>query len=298
MNEVNRVIKSMTGFGRGETVTDQCRMTVEIKAVNHRYCDMNIRIPKKLNSLENMVRNTLKKTVHRGKLDVFIGYEDLSEHAACVQLNRELGMEYYRAIGELSGVLGIENDATAIRIARLPEVMMLSEAELDPGEVEDALLAAVEQALLQFSDSREREGEQLKEDILQKLDGMTGGIGHIEERYPQMISDYRRKLEDKVKELLEDSNVDENRIATEVVIYADKICVDEETVRLRSHIANMREELLTGGNVGRKLDFIAQEMNREANTILSKANDITVSNMAIDLKTEIEKIREQVQNIE
>ena len=292
------MIKSMTGFGRSEIVTEQCKITVEIKAVNHRYCDLNIKMPKKLNILENAVRGAIKKAVHRGKLDVYIGYEDLSEHAACVQLNKELGREYYRALSELSEELGIDNDASAVRIARMPEVLMLSEAQLVPEEVEETLLLAVGQALSQFMESRVREGEQLKEDILRKLHGMTGNISAIEERYPQMVSDYRKKLTDKVKELLADSNVDESRIATEVVIYADKICVDEETVRLRSHITNMEEELTRGGNVGRKLDFIAQEMNREANTILSKANDITVSNMAIDLKTEIEKIREQVQNIE
>ena len=288
----------MTGFGRSEMVTEQCKITVEIKAVNHRYCDLNIKMPKKLNILENAVRGAIKKAVHRGKLDVYIGYEDLSEHAACVQLNKELGREYYRALSELSEELGIDNDSSAVRIARMPEVLMLSEAQLVPEEVEETLFLAVGQALSQFMESRVREGEQLKEDILRKLHGMTGNISAIEERYPQMVSDYRKKLTDKVKELLADSNVDESRIATEVVIYADKICVDEETVRLRSHITNMEEELTRGGNVGRKLDFIAQEMNREANTILSKANDITVSNMAIDLKTEIEKIREQVQNIE
>ena len=295
---MERLIKSMTGFGRSEMVTEQCKITVEIKAVNHRYCDLNIKMPKKLNILENAVRGAIKKAVHRGKLDVYIGYEDLSEHAACVQLNKELGREYYRALSELSEELGIDNDASAVRIARMPEVLMLSEAQLVPEEVEETLLLAVGQALSQFMESRVREGEQLKEDILRKLHGMTGNISASEERYPQMVSDYRKKLTDKVKELLADSNVDESRIATEVVIYADKICVDEETVRLRSHITNMEEELTRGGNVGRKLDFIAQEMNREANTILSKANDITVSNMAIDLKTEIEKIREQVQNIE
>lgn len=295
---MERLIKSMTGFGRSEMVTEQCKITVEIKAVNHRYCDLNIKMPKKLNILENAVRGAIKKAVHRGKLDVYIGYEDLSEHAACVQLNKELGREYYRALSELSEELGIDNDASAVRIARMPEVLMLSEAQLVPEKVEETLLLAVGQALSQFMESRVREGEQLKEDILRKLHGMTGNISAIEERYPQMVSDYRKKLTDKVKELLADSNVDDSRIATEVVIYADKICVDEETVRLRSHITNMEEELTRGGNVGRKLDFIAQEMNREANTILSKANDITVSNMAIDLKTEIEKIREQVQNIE
>lgn len=288
----------MTGFGRSEIVTDQCKITVEIKAVNHRYCDLNVKIPKKLNSLENAVRSCLKKAVNRGKLDVFIGYEDLSEHTACVQLNQELGREYYQALCDLSESLGVPNDATACRIARMPEVMMLDETQLDPEKMQGILLEAIDQALQQFLESREKEGENLKLDILNKLEDMSGNIAGVEQRYPQMVADYRKKLEEKVKDLLETTNIDENRIATEVVIYADKICVDEETVRLRSHIDNMKAELIHGGNVGRKLDFIAQEMNREANTILSKANDITVSNLAIDLKTEIEKIREQVQNIE
>ena len=162
----------MTGFGRSEMVTEQCKITVEIKAVNHRYCDLNIKMPKKLNILENAVRGAIKKAVHRGKLDVYIGYEDLSEHAACVQLNKELGREYYRALSELSEELGIDNDASAVRIARMPEVLMLSEAQLVPEEVEETLLLAVGQALSQFMESRVREGEQLKEDILQ---GQFGG---------------------------------------------------------------------------------------------------------------------------
>ena len=171
------MIKSMTGFGRSEIVTEQCKITVEIKAVNHRYCDLNIKMPKKLNSLENAVRGTIKKAVNRGKLDVYIGYEDLSEHAACVQLNKELGMEYYRALSELSESLGVEEDASAYRIARMPEVLMLSEAQLNPEEVEETLLLAVEQALQQFMESRQREGEQLKD---QKLAGLTGNIGGLE----------------------------------------------------------------------------------------------------------------------
>lgn len=292
------MIKSMTGFGRSEVVTDRCKITVEIKAVNHRYCDLNIKLPKKLNSLENLIRSTLKKTVNRGKLDVYVGYEDLSGHVAKVEVNENLGKEYYEALSVLSAALGIPNDATAVRIARMPEVLTVDEVQMNPEEIEASLLEAVEAALGQFMDSRHKEGEHLKKDILTKLEGMNGNIAAIEERYPQMVSDYRSKLEDKVQDLLGDANVDESRIATEVVIYADKICVDEETVRLRSHIASMKDELLRGGNVGRKLDFIAQEMNREANTILSKANDMTISGQAIELKTEIEKIREQVQNIE
>lgn len=292
------MIKSMTGFGRSELVTDQCKISVEIKAVNHRYCDLNVKIPKKLNSLENAVRSYLKKSVNRGKLDIYISYEDLSEHADCVQVNEGLSREYYKALANLSELLDIPNDATALKIARMPEVMSLEDARVDPDSLEETLLQTVEQALLQFMDSRCKEGNHLKEDILDKLHGMEDRVSEIEKRYPQMVSDYRKKLEDKVRDLLADTSMDESRIATEVVIYADKICVDEETVRLRSHIKNMEDELIRGGNVGRKLDFIAQEMNREANTILSKANDITISNTAIELKTEIEKIREQVQNIE
>ena len=292
------MIKSMTGFGRSELVTDQCKISVEIKAVNHRYCDLNVKIPKKLNSLETAVRNFLKKSVNRGKLDVYINYEDLSEHTDCVRINEGLSREYFRAFTNISELLGIPNDVTSMKIGRMPEVMSLEDSRVDPEAMEGTLLQAVEQALVQFTDSRIKEGTHLKDDILDKLHGMEDKVTEIEKRYPQMVSDYRKKLEDKVKDILADANIDESRIATEVVIYADKICVDEETVRLRSHIKNMEDELNRGGNVGRKLDFIAQEMNRESNTILSKANDITISNTAIDLKTEIEKIREQVQNIE
>lgn len=292
------MIKSMTGYGRSELVFEDCKIIVEIKAVNHRYCDLSIKIPKKLNSLETVVRNYVKKSVNRGKIDVFINYEDLSEKASVVKLNEDMGQKYYEALSRLSELLHISNDATALKIARLPEVLSVEESQFNPEDIEGHVLEAVEQALVHFSDSRIKEGTNLKIDILNKLEGMKDNISEIERRYPQMIADYRKKLEDKVRDLLETVNIDESRIATEVVIYADKICVDEETVRLRSHISSMKDEMKKGGNIGRKLDFIAQEMNREANTILSKANDITISNKAIDLKTEIEKIREQVQNIE
>lgn len=298
MYEVRKVIKSMTGFGRGESVSEECRITVEIKAVNHRYCDLNVKLPKKLNSLDNMIRNYLKKSVSRGKLDVFVSYEDLAEHLASVTFSESLSREYYDAVTKISELLHIPNDVTAMKIARMPEVLTISELQEDADAVADQVMEALEKALLQFNESREKEGDHLKEDILGKLSGMGENITEIEKRYPQMIADYRKKLTDKVEEVLSDGNADENRIATEVVIYADKICVDEETVRLRSHIKSMEDELNRGGSVGRKLDFIAQEMNREANTILSKANDIDISNRAIDLKTEVEKIREQVQNIE
>lgn len=292
------MIKSMTGFGRGETITQEAKIIVEIKAVNHRYCDLNLKIPRKLNSLETVVRNYIKKAVQRGKLDVYISYEDLSDRGCLISCNLDMGKGYYQAIETLANTLGLPNRATAYEISRFPEVISLEDSKPDTDGIKEQLLNTLDMALEKFSLSREEEGEHLKEDILSKLEGMLTNVAAVEERYPQMISDYRVKLENKVKELLEEVNIDEARLATEVVIYADKICVDEETVRLRSHIAAMKSELIAGGSVGRKLDFIAQEMNREANTILSKANDIAISNTAIELKTDIEKIREQVQNIE
>lgn len=292
------MIKSMTGFGRGEFVSDEFKITVEIKAVNHRYCDISIKLPKKLFSLETKIRSFIKRSVSRGKLDVYVGFEDLSEHSVGIHLSETVSRQYYEAFDRLADLLGVPNDATAMRIGRLPEVLNLTEEETDLTPVEAHLMEALDMALAHFSESREQEGDHLKTDILNKLDGMDANITEIEKRYPDMLTDYKTKLLDKVHEILEDNSIDESRIATEVVIYADKICVDEETVRLRSHIDRMKAELLSGGSVGRKLDFIAQEMNREANTILSKANDITISDRAIDLKTEIEKIREQVQNIE
>ncbi len=295
---MNTVIKSMTGFGRGEYIDQDLKIVVEMKAVNHRYSDINIKIPRKFSFFETEIRNFLKKEIQRGKVDVFISYEDLGDRTSTVHLHEELGKEYFQAIARLSESLGVPNDATAYRISRFPEVLTLEETEMNQENAQHVLMEAVKLALEQFVDSRVREGENLKNDIIGKLDGMGDKITLIEERYPQMVADYRAKLEAKVHDLLSDANIDESRLATEVVIYADKIAVDEETVRLRSHIEAMKEELTAGGSIGRKLDFIAQEMNREANTTLSKANDISVSNIAIDLKTEIEKIREQVQNIE
>ncbi len=292
------MIKSMTGFGRGEYIAQDLKIVVEMKAVNHRYSDINVKIPRKLSFLEQEIRNYLKKEILRGKIDVFISYEDLADRGSQVCLHEELARGYYEAINRLSDNLGIPNDVSAYRISRFPEVLSLEESEINQESVRQVLMEAISLAIEQFTQSRVQEGKNLLEDILAKLDGMDEKITVVEQRYPQMVSDYRKKLEAKVHDLLTDANIDESRVATEVVIYADKIAVDEETVRLRSHISAMRAELLSGGGIGRKLDFIAQEMNREANTILSKCNDITISNVAIDLKTDIEKIREQVQNIE
>ena len=292
------MIKSMTGFGRCEIVTAEHKISVEMKAVNHRYLDLSIKMPKKFNFFEAGIRNLLKTYIQRGKVDIFINYEDYTEEKMCLKYNSSLAAEYMGYFAKMEEQFGIPNDVNVSMLARMPEVLIMEQVPEDEDEMWKQLSAAVEDAAKKFVESRVAEGEKLKADLLGKLDDMLGMVDFIESRSPQVVAEYRAKLEDKVKELLESTAVDEGRIATEVTIFADKICVDEETVRLRSHIDSTKKELTAGGSVGRKLDFIAQEMNREANTILSKANDLEVSDRAIMLKTEIEKVREQIQNIE
>ncbi len=293
------MIKSMTGFGRCEVSEGDRKFTVEMKGVNHRYLDANIRMPKKLNFFDSAIRTVLKQYVTRGKVDIFITYEDLTENQVSLKYNESLAKEYLDAFKKMEETFGLENDIRVSTISRCPEVLTMEEQSADEEELWKGLKKALEGALKQFVETRGMEGENLKNDIIAKLDGMSEKVACIEVRSPEIVAEYRAKLEDKVKELLADTQMDEGRIAAEVVIFADKICTDEEVVRLKSHIAHMKETFATEENgIGRKLDFIAQEMNREANTILSKANDIEVSNYAIDLKTEIEKVREQIQNIE
>lgn len=292
------MIKSMTGFGRYEAADKDRKITVEMKSVNHRYFEPAIKMPKKLGVYEAGIRTVLKKYISRGKVDVFITCEDYSENKFCLKYNEDLAAEYMSIFKYMSEQFGIENDIRVSSLSRYPEIITMEEQNEDVDEVWHLLENAVDNACLQFVDTRITEGEKLKNDLMDKLDYMLMLVDNIEDRSPSIVEEYRRKLEDKVKELLTDSDIDHNRIATEVTIFADKICVDEETVRLRSHIESTRDTLVEGGSVGRKLDFIAQEMNREANTILSKANDLQVSDWAISLKTEIEKVREQIQNIE
>ena len=292
------MIKSMTGFGRAEASDSDRKITIEMKSVNHRYFEPAMKMPKKLNIYEAGIRTILKKYINRGKVDIFVTYEDYSESKFCLKYNEELANEYMSVFNYMAEQFDIPNDITVSSLSHYPEVITMEEQSGDDDVVWHLLEKAVENACVQFVESRITEGEKLKADLLEKLDYMTGLVDEIENRSPGIIEEYRQRLEDKVAELLCDTPVDENRIATEVTIYADKICVDEETVRLRSHIESTKDELIEGGSVGRKLDFIAQEMNREANTILSKANDLETSNCAISLKTEIEKVREQIQNIE
>lgn len=292
------MLKSMTGFGRCETVTDEYKISVEMKAVNHRYLDLSIKMPKKFNYFEASIRTLLKKYIQRGKVDLFINYEDYTEGNMCLKYNRSLAAEYMDYFKKMEEEFHITNDVNVSSLARFPEVLTMEQVPDDEEHLWEILSGALEEAAEKFVSSREIEGEHLKQDLLGKLDYMTELVDFIESRSPQILTEYRAKLEDKVKELLNGTPMDEGRIASEVVIYADKICVDEETVRLRSHIENTKAELLSGQSVGRKLDFIAQEMNREANTILSKSTDLAISDKAIALKTEIEKVREQIQNIE
>lgn len=292
------MIKSMTGFGRYETTEEKRKITVEMKSVNHRYLDVNIRMPKKLSCFESSIRTLLKQYAQRGKVDIFITYEDLSEEQVSLKYNETLAKEYLMYFRKMQEQFGLENDIRVSTLSRCPEVLTMEEQTEDADEIWSSLKATLEGAFAQFVETRTTEGENLKKDILDKLDGMLEQVAYIEERSPQIVAEYREKLEAKVHELLGDTQIEESRIASEIVIYADKICTDEEVVRLKSHIAHMRDTLDEKEGIGRKLDFIAQEMNREANTILSKANDLEVSNCAISLKTEIEKVREQIQNIE
>lgn len=292
------MLKSMTGFGRCELLTDEYKLSVEMKAVNHRYLDLTLKMPKKFNYFEAAIRNTLKQYIQRGKVDVFITYEDYTEDTMVLKYNSSLAAEYMKYFKQMEEQFHIPNDIKVSMLSKCPEVLTMEPVVEDEEQMWKLLEEALTGAAQSFVEARLREGENLRQDLLTKLDYMDSLVDEIEVRFPQILAEYRRKLEDKVKELLADSSIDENRIAAEVTIFADKICVDEETVRLKSHIEATRAELLKGGSVGRKLDFIAQEMNREANTILSKSNDLTISDKAIALKTEIEKVREQIQNIE
>ena len=292
------MIKSMTGFGRSELVKEDRKITVEMKSVNHRYLDVNMKMPKKLNFFEAAIRNELKNYIQRGKVDIFISYEDYTETNICVKYNKELAAEYMKYLEQMAEDFSLDNDVRVSALSRYPEVLSMEEQTIDEEELWIMLSEAIGKAAEGFVESRIKEGENLKEDLIGKLDGMLVHVEYITERSPEIIAQYRGKLEDKVKELLGDAQTDESRLLMEVTIFADKVCVDEELVRLRSHIETMKENLQKGGSIGRKLDFIAQEMNREANTILSKANDLEISNRAIELKTEIEKVREQIQNIE
>lgn len=293
------MIRSMTGFGHGEVSNDKNqKVTVEMKSVNHRYCDISLKLPKKLAMFEANIRNIMKEYASRGKIDIYVSYEDLSETAVSLHYNQAMAEEYMQVFKKMQEDFNIETKITAEALAKYPEVVTIEEVQQDEEVWWELLEAALRQAAEKFVETRTIEGANLKRDLLGKLDQMAADVAFIEERSPQIIAEYRSKLEEKVKEFLGDSTIEENRIAAEVTLYADKIAVDEEIVRLQSHISSMTDVLESDESIGRKLDFMAQEMNREANTILSKSSDVDLADHAIELKTNVEKVREQIQNIE
>ena len=289
----------MTGFGRSEVVTDERKITIELKSVNHRYLDLSIKMPKKLSFLEGSIRNLMKTYIQRGKVDVYITYEDYTINNGTLKYNKELAAEYIACLKQIQQYFDLDYDIKVSTLSRYPDILTMEEQSVDEEELWSILEPPVREACEKFVQTRTQEGHNLEKDLLEKLDGLDKKVTRIEERSPEVVNAYRTKLEAKVSELLEDTQIDDNRIAAEVILFSDKICNDEETVRLHSHVKNMKKMLTTETEgIGRKLDFMAQEMNREANTILSKSSDMEISDIAIDLKTEIEKIREQIQNIE
>ena len=292
------MIKSMTGFGRCEVEEGNRKVTVEMKSVNHRYLDVNIKMPKKLSFFESSIRNELKNYVQRGKIDIFISYEDFSENNVCIKYNKELAAEYLKYLREMSTEFGLDDDIRVSTLSRYPEVFSMEEQMVDEEEIWKVLSKAIDGAAESFVETRIKEGQNLADDLVAKLDGMLEHVAFIEERSPQTVKEYNDKLLERIRNLIGDINVDEQRLLTEAAIFADKVAVAEETVRLRSHIDQLHMLLESSDPIGRKLDFLAQEMNREANTIGSKAQDVDITKRVLNIKAEVEKIREQIQNIE
>lgn len=293
------MIKSMTSFGRAQGEEGKGYLfSIEMKSVNNRYLDLNIRMPKFMISLEEEIRKIVNTRLNRGKVDVFINYKSYEKASAMPKLNLEVAKGYYNCFSELEKEFNIKNDITVSKLAQFPEVLTLEAEEENLDEVLKEIKPLIEVSLENMVEMRIREGEKLKEDILVKLNVIEEKVKNIESLAENLPKAYKKKLEERLSELTKGLKVDDERIAVEVAIFADKAAVDEEVTRLNSHIGQMRKTLSLEEPVGRKLDFIVQEMNREANTIGSKANDINITNIVIDIKNLIEKIREQVQNIE
>ena len=292
------MIRSMTGFGRGEYNKDQRKFTVEIRTVNHRYGDINIKLPKTMISLEENIRNYIKEKITRGKIDIYVGFESYSKEDIELKLNTALADIYTDKLNEIKQRYKISDDITLSLVAKFPDVITVEHTVGNKEWLWDLLQPALYDALNECMSMREKEGTLLKNNILNKLVIIQETLNKIKKQAPLVVLEYRQKLENRLKELIHDQDIDDSRLATEIALFADRCSIDEEIVRLESHILQMNDILNTGDIVGRKLDFLAQEMNREANTIASKANNILITKGAIDLKNEIEKIREQIQNIE
>ncbi len=292
------MIKSMTGFGRAQETIDGMSITVEMKSVNHRYFDFSSRVPRVYGFLEEKLKSYIQSYVSRGKLECYVQIEALEIEDCVVSVNHSLAAGYIDALRELAEKYELTDDITVSSVAKYHDIFSVHKTEADEERIWNAVRAVTDKALASFISMREREGEKLKADILSRCDTILENVKFIEERSPQTVIEYNGKLLDRMKNVLEDVQVDEQRLLTEAAIYADKIAVAEETVRLRSHIEQMHEFMDSEIAIGRKTDFLIQEFNREANTIGSKAQDVEIARKVIDIKAEIEKIREQVQNIE
>ena len=298
MRGVTGLVKSMTGYGRAEEKVNGSTITVELRSVNNRYLDCSVRIPRLYLFAEEAIKSRVQASISRGKVDVFVTLDSTGAEKVQVSVNRPVADGYYAALRQLAEIYGLEGDISVSLLSRFPEVLLAEKAEEDVEEMARDICAVLDRALEAFDRMRTREGERLREDILARAAAIEEKVALVEERSPQTVAEYRARLEARMNEVLSSTQIDPARILTEAAIFADKVAVDEETVRLRSHIGQLREMLEKGGATGRKLDFLIQEFNREANTIGSKCSDIDIARHVVDIKAEIEKIREQVQNIE
>ncbi|MEG1577182.1 MAG: YicC/YloC family endoribonuclease [Oscillospiraceae bacterium] len=292
------MIRSMTGYGRGEEKRNDRTIVVEVRAVNNRYLDCTVKLPRAYIFAEDAIKARVQKEISRGKVDVFVTVVEGAAEGATVTVNQPVAEGYLAALLSLRDTYGLKDDISVSLLAGFPEVLMVEKAKGDTDEIAADLCAVLDLALADFNTMRAREGEKLAEDLLSRAKTIETLTTYVEERSPQTVSEYRTRLGNKMAEVLQNSALSEDRILTEAAIYADKVAVDEETVRLRSHLSQLKELLAKGGATGRKLDFLIQEFNREANTIGSKCGDIEMTRHVVDIKAEIEKIREQVQNIE
>jgi uncharacterized protein (TIGR00255 family) len=292
------MIKSMTGYGRAKRSCEDFEITVELRSVNHRYFDCSIRIPRVYITMEEPIRAKVQGSVARGKVDVFVTIEHKKGAPVDIRYNENVAEGYVNALKEMRGKFALNDRIELMSLARFPEVFTLVQKEVDENALLKQVIDTLEEALSGLDAMRIREGEAMKNDILLRADNIEKAVWSVEERSALVLPEYREKLAAKMKEILADSGIDENRILQEAALYAEKVAVDEEIVRLSSHIGQLRSMLRSGGSIGRKLDFLIQEFNREANTIGSKANDIGISRTVVEIKSEIEKIREQIQNIE
>ena len=289
---------SMTGYGSAKGSVEGQEITVELKSVNNRYLDCSVRLPRNFLFAEDTVKQAVSAGVSRGKVDVFVSAQASQDSGTVVSVNEELARGYRDAVARIAETLGLESGLNAFSLARFPDVLTVERRELNKDKAAAALSEITAKAVEEFNAMREREGERLRRDMLGKLETIEGLVSVVEERSPQTVKEYRERLEARLRDILADRSLDEQRVITEAAIFADRTAVDEETVRLRSHIAQFRTMLEEGSPIGRKMDFLVQEFNRESNTIGSKCSDASLAKVVVDLQSEIEKIREQLQNVE